>query len=53
MSEVPEDIATAIHGATPQEKATVYRSLGVQGTYHPGKHQVRTEANLYPDLGRT
>ncbi|MFD7898301.1 hypothetical protein [Streptomyces sp. NPDC059743] len=44
------DIIAAIHGATPQEKAAVYRSLGIQGTYHPGKHQVRTEANLYPDL---
>ncbi|MFI5755080.1 hypothetical protein [Streptomyces sp. NPDC051569] len=44
------DIADALHDATAEEKAAVYRGLGIRGVYHPGKQQVRVEANLYPDL---
>ena len=43
-------IANALHNATPEEKAAVYRGLDIRGTYHPAKQQVRIEANLYPHL---
>jgi DNA invertase Pin-like site-specific DNA recombinase len=44
------DIPAALRDATPEEKTPVYRALGIRGTYHPGKQQVRIEASLDPHL---
>ncbi|WP_285498543.1 hypothetical protein, partial [Actinomadura sp. NBRC 104425] len=42
-------LVSALNAATPEERREVYRRLGIRLTYHPGKHEIRVEANLDPD----
>ncbi|WP_405014107.1 recombinase family protein [Kitasatospora sp. NBC_01539] len=44
------DMAKVIQNAALEDKAEVYRTLGIRGTYHPGTQKVRIEANLDPHL---
>ncbi|MBK1788309.1 recombinase zinc beta ribbon domain-containing protein [Prauserella cavernicola] len=40
------DLRTVIDQANPDDKADVYRKLGLALTYRPGKHEVRAEITL-------
>ena len=42
-------LVSALGTAAPEERQEVYRRLGIRLTYHPGKHEIRVEANLDPD----
>ncbi|WP_078857094.1 hypothetical protein [Streptomyces sp. NBRC 109706] len=44
------DLVNAVQGASAEEKTAIYRALGIQGTYHPAKRQVRIEAAPDPHL---
>ncbi|MEO5873625.1 MAG: hypothetical protein ABIS86_22510 [Streptosporangiaceae bacterium] len=37
-------------GATPEQCSMVYEAMGLFVTYHPGKHEIRIEVNLDPDV---
>lgn len=39
----------ALHDATPEDRADVYRQMGLRLTYQPGKQIVRAEISLGPD----
>ena len=40
------DIHVVLRSAEPEDKAEVYRQLGVALTYHPEEQSVRAEVNL-------
>ena len=39
-----------LHDARPEDRHSIYSQLGIRMTYHPGKHEIRVEATLHPDL---
>ncbi|HZB29300.1 MAG TPA: IS110 family transposase [Streptosporangiaceae bacterium] len=39
-----------LHDARPEDRHSIYSQLGIRMTYHPGKHEIRAEATLHPDL---
>ncbi|MGH8878136.1 MAG: hypothetical protein ACRD0P_12460 [Stackebrandtia sp.] len=43
------DLVHVLADATAEMRQAVYQTLGVRLGYHPGKHEVRVEANLDPD----
>jgi hypothetical protein len=44
------DIRPVIQAAEPADKAKVYKELGLQLTYEPGKQIVRAQVILGPDI---
>jgi site-specific DNA recombinase len=48
LVEALGNIQTVLADADPQDKAEVYRQLGMQLTYEPGKQLVRAEVTLNP-----
>ncbi|WP_435155490.1 hypothetical protein, partial [Amycolatopsis sacchari] len=48
LAEELGDIRQALIDADPDDKAEVYRQLGLRLTYHPAKRTVRAETNLDP-----
>lgn len=48
MIEALDGIRTVLADADPQDKAEVYRQLGIQLTYEPGKRLVKAEVALDP-----
>lgn len=43
-------LVAILHDAKPEDRHNVYDQLGIRMTYHPGKHEIRVEATLHPDL---
>jgi site-specific DNA recombinase len=44
------DIRTVIQQADAADKVRVYDALGLQLTYEPGKHEIRAQISLDPDI---
>lgn len=43
------DISAVLRAAAPEDKAEVYRQLGLRLTYEPGRRLVRAEADIRPE----
>ena len=43
-------LVAILHDARPEDRHSIYDQLGIRLTYHPGKHEIRVEATLHPDL---
>jgi hypothetical protein len=39
-----------LHDARLEDRHSIDEQLGIRLTYHPGKHEIRVEASLHPDL---
>ncbi|MGA5700628.1 hypothetical protein [Peterkaempfera bronchialis] len=46
----PGDMVKTLKDAAVEDKAAVYREVGIQGTSHPGKRQLRVEEHLDAQL---
>ena len=44
------DMRTVIQAADPADKARIYKELGLRLTYQPGKHEIRAQISLGPDI---
>jgi len=40
------DIALVLHDADPDDKAEIFRQLGLKLTYHPGRHLVQAQVEV-------
>jgi site-specific DNA recombinase len=42
-------LVDVLRDAKPEDRQTLYGRLGIRLNYHPGKQEIRVEANLFPD----